>query len=137
MTIDERIAWAKKQRNVAYKKDSVQGIVYWDGYLDALKEVRNEEKASELDELRKKLAEAEDKIMALCVEQGDYDEMTTYILNHYAKVKVCEVFEEIAKIIQKYDKIAERDKSEYGELIVMDIGCAIGELKKKYTEGEG
>ena len=40
MTIDERIAWAKKQRNIAYKKDSVQGIVYWDGYLDALKAVQ-------------------------------------------------------------------------------------------------
>ena len=41
MTLDERIAWAKKQRNIAYKKDSVQGIVYWDGYLDALKAVKD------------------------------------------------------------------------------------------------
>ena len=47
-----------------------------------------------------------------------------------------EIFEEIGKILYKYDKIAERDKSEYGELTVMDIGCAIAELKKKYTEGE-
>ena len=44
------------------------------------------------------------------------------------------IFEEIAKIIQHHDELAERDKSEYGELIVMDIGCAIAELKKKYTE---
>ena len=49
MPIDERIAWAKKQRNVAYKKDSVQGIVYWDGYLDALKAVK-EEKENEQSE---------------------------------------------------------------------------------------
>ena len=47
-----------------------------------------------------------------------------------------EIFEEIGKILYKYDQIAERDKSEYGELIVGDIGCAIGELKKKYTESE-
>ena len=45
-----------------------------------------------------------------------------------------EIFAEIGKILYKYDQIAERDKSEYGELIVGDIGCAIGELKKKYTE---
>ena len=45
-----------------------------------------------------------------------------------------EIFEEIAKIIRLHDEIAKRDKSEYGELIVMDIGCALAELKKKYTE---
>lgn len=48
--------------------------------------------------------------------------------------KASEIFEEIAKIIQHHDELAERDKSEYGELIVMDIGCAIAELKKKYTK---
>ena len=48
--------------------------------------------------------------------------------------EVGEIFEEIGKILYKYDKIAERDKSEYGELIVGDIGYAISELKKKYTE---
>ena len=42
MTIDERIKEAKKKRNEAYRKDSVQGIVYWDGYLDALKAVKEE-----------------------------------------------------------------------------------------------
>ena len=45
-----------------------------------------------------------------------------------------EIFEEIAKIIQHHDELAQRDGSEYGELIVMDIGCAIAELKKKYME---
>lgn len=44
MTIEERIKYAKKQRNIAYKKDSVQGIVYWDGYLDALKSVKEDSK---------------------------------------------------------------------------------------------
>ena len=42
MTIDERIKIAKKKRNEAYKKDSVQGIVYLDGYLDALKAVKED-----------------------------------------------------------------------------------------------
>ena len=45
-----------------------------------------------------------------------------------------EIFEEIGKILYKYDKVAERDKSDYGELIVGDIGFAIAELKYKYTE---
>ena len=49
MTIEERIKEAKKKRNEAYKKDSVQGIVYWDGYLDALKAVK-EEKENEQSE---------------------------------------------------------------------------------------
>ena len=42
MTIEERIKEAKNKRNEAYKKDSVQGIVYWDGYLDALKAVKED-----------------------------------------------------------------------------------------------
>ncbi len=42
MSIDERIKYAKKRRNEAYKKDSVQGIVYWDGYIDALKAVKED-----------------------------------------------------------------------------------------------
>ena len=46
-----------------------------------------------------------------------------------------EIFAEIAKIVRHYDELAERDRSEYGELIVMDIGCALAELKTKYTEG--
>ena len=48
-----------------------------------------------------------------------------------------EIFEEIAKIIQHHDELTQRDGSEYGELIVMDIGCAIAELKKKYAEEKG
>ena len=125
MTIEERIKEAKKKRNEAYKKDSVQGIVYWDGYLDALKEAHNEEKTSEVDELRKKLAKAEDKIMALCVEKVDFDEMTTYILNHYAKVKACEIFEAL-------DKHTENLNFYTGNFEVYFKDYT--ELKKKYTE---
>ena len=47
MTIDERITWAKKQRAVAYKKDSVQGIVFWDGYIAALEAVKEESRGAE------------------------------------------------------------------------------------------
>lgn len=42
MTIEERIAWAKKQRNIAFNKNSVQGISYWDGYISALRELTKE-----------------------------------------------------------------------------------------------
>lgn len=41
-TLDKRIKQAKKKRIEAYRKDSVQGIVYWDGYLDALKAVKED-----------------------------------------------------------------------------------------------
>ena len=54
---------------------------------------------------------------------------------HKASEVAREIFKEIAKIIQHHDELTQRDGSEYGELIVMDIGCAIAELKKKYTEG--
>ena len=42
MTLDERIKEAQKKRNAAYKKDSIQGIVYWDGYIAALKAVKED-----------------------------------------------------------------------------------------------
>jgi spore germination protein YaaH len=45
-----------------------------------------------------------------------------------------EIFAEIGKILRKFDEMAERDRSEYGELIVGDITASIAELKKKYTE---
>ena len=47
-----------------------------------------------------KLAEAEEKIMALSVEQCSIDEMTVYILNHYAKTRIREVFEKIEQIFK-------------------------------------
>ena len=65
-------------------------------------------------------------------DRGQYDKGYADAKTEVAR----EIFEEIATILRHYDMLAERDKSEYGELIVMDIGCAIAELKKKYTEGE-
>ena len=81
------------------------------------------------------IVEAMDKSCGCCFSSAEAE----YIYNAgYRKASEVarEIFEEIAKIIQHHDELAERDKSEYGELIVMDIGCAIAELKKKYTEGE-
>jgi hypothetical protein len=46
MTIDERIAYAKQKRDEAFRAGSVQGIVYWDGYIAALKAVRDERSES-------------------------------------------------------------------------------------------
>ena len=58
------------------------------------------------------------------------------IENDYCKASDVaeEIFAEIGKILRRFDEIAERDKSEYGELIVGDITASIAELKKKYTE---
>lgn len=41
MTIDERIKYAEQKRDEAFSNDSVQSIVYWDGYIAALKAVRD------------------------------------------------------------------------------------------------
>ncbi len=43
MTIDERIKYAEQKRDEAFSNDSVQSIVYWDGYLAALKAVREDQ----------------------------------------------------------------------------------------------
>ena len=42
MTIDERIKYAEQKRDEAFSNDSVQGIVYWDGYIAALKAVKED-----------------------------------------------------------------------------------------------
>ena len=44
------------------------------------------------------------------------------------------IFEDIGKMLDYHGKLAERDGSEYGDLIVTDITCAIGALKQKYLE---
>lgn len=67
--------------------------------------------------------------------QKIHDSYTADCLEHYNKGKTDaarEIFEGIGKILYKYDKIAERDRSEYGELIVGDIASAIAEFKKNY-----
>lgn len=38
--IDERIKYAEQKRDEAFSNDSVQSIVYWDGYIAALKAVQ-------------------------------------------------------------------------------------------------
>ena len=42
MTIDERIEQAEQNRTEAFRNDSVQGVVFWDGYIAALKAVKEE-----------------------------------------------------------------------------------------------
>ena len=41
-TLEERIEYAEKQRDVAFSKNNVQGISYWDGYIAAIKELMKE-----------------------------------------------------------------------------------------------
>lgn len=42
MTIDERIKYAEQKRDESFSKDSVQSLVYWDGYIAALKAVKED-----------------------------------------------------------------------------------------------
>lgn len=42
MIIDERIKYAEQKRDEAFSNDSVQSIVYWDGYIAALKAVKED-----------------------------------------------------------------------------------------------
>ena len=89
----------------------------------------------------------EERHKNLCKKNGETDaycqgyEDAMYVAEHIdftadvvPRSEVVKIFEEIGKILYEYDKTAERDKSEYGELIVGDIGYAISELKNKYTE---
>ena len=81
----------------------------------------------------KELAEA---IQANCQAGLFEDEaymIAEFVINKLGYCKASEIFDDIAKILKHHNELVERDKSEYGELIIMDIGCAIGELKKKYS----
>ena len=42
------------------------------------------------------------------------------------------IFEEIAEILKKHDKRNGIIGNDYGDLLITDISCDIGELKKKY-----
>lgn len=42
MTIEERIEYAENKRNEAVSNGTIQDIVYWNGYLDALKAVKRD-----------------------------------------------------------------------------------------------
>jgi hypothetical protein len=43
MSIDERIKYAEQKRDEAFINDSVQSIIYWDGYIAALKAIKEAE----------------------------------------------------------------------------------------------
>lgn len=95
------------------------------------------ENREQIEEMTKDVFELGVKYIPYIV--GYEGDIAEYLINKgYRKASEVaeEIFAEIAKTIRHYDELAERDKSEYGELIVMDIGCALAELKKKYTEGE-
>ena len=42
MTIDERIEYAEGKRNDVVSNGTINDIVYWNGYLDALKAVKRD-----------------------------------------------------------------------------------------------
>ncbi len=42
MTIEERIKYAEQKRDEAFSNDSLQSLCYWDGYIAALKAVKDE-----------------------------------------------------------------------------------------------
>ena len=95
------------------------------------------DKADERCKLFKSTADVVPKSEVEKLEQ-DNEDLRNILTDTLNKYRNCEtevarkIFEEIGKILYKYDKVAERDKSEYGELIIGDIGFAITELKKKY-----
>ena len=83
-----------------------------------------------------------DNMMAFCVEQASFDQMTEYILDHYAKQKAREIFEEIEKARKKWDTVHNIDHYGYNGsafgYLEADVDHTIYELKKKYTEeGKG
>lgn len=131
--------YAQESAGYPYAKENVK---YFEGMCGIERkplELKKIHDSIEITDEMRKLADEMGKAISTAYEErylADERKLEA-VLKANGWCKVSEIFEEIAKIIQKYDKIAERDKSEYGELIVMDIGCAIGELEKKYTEGKG
>lgn len=47
MTIDERIKYAEQKRDEAFSNGSLQSLCYWDGYLAALKAVKEASRDAE------------------------------------------------------------------------------------------
>lgn len=43
MTIADRIKSAEASREEAFRNNSISGVSYWDGYIDALKAVEEDE----------------------------------------------------------------------------------------------
>lgn len=43
MTISDRIKSAEASREESFRNNSISGVSYWDGYIDALKAVEEDE----------------------------------------------------------------------------------------------
>jgi RecB family exonuclease len=82
---------------------------------------------SEVEELKKKLAETEVELMNVCLEKTNCDDMIQYILDFYFRRKVMDVFEEIEFEIRQLDF----DREETRAIAIEGI---IAKCKKKYTE---
>lgn len=90
---------------------------------------------SEVEALEEEIKRLQSVLNNYALRYGTVRDQRAVIDNAKADVAK-EIFEEIGKILRRFDEIAERDKSEYGELIVGDITANIAELKKKYMEGK-
>jgi RecB family exonuclease len=82
---------------------------------------------SEVEELKKKLAETEVELMNVCLEKTNCDDMIQYILDFYFRRKVMDVFEEIEFEIRQLDF----DREETRAIAIEGI---IAKCKKKHTE---
>lgn len=85
-------------------------------------------------------APTEDVVLRAEVEElkKENEDLRNVLANTINKYRNCEnevakqIFEEIAEIIKKIDRRNSLIGSDYGDLLITDIGCCIGELKKKY-----
>lgn len=68
MTIEERIKYAEQRRDEAFSNGSLQSIVYWDGYIAALKDVCDV--CEELTAKNESLEAAIESLKEECLEQG-------------------------------------------------------------------
>lgn len=76
MTIDERIKHAEQRRQESFGYDSLQGISYWDGYIAALKAIKEESR----DEIK-----SDQIIKAMgCCYTDDENCLTCPYINDYA-----------------------------------------------------
>ena len=72
-------------------------------------------------------------MMSFCVEQASFDQMSIYILDHYAKQKARDIFEEIEKLLKK-NELRNYEPCNVESYYSSDLEKDLAELKKKYTE---
>lgn len=78
-----------------------------------------------------------DEMMSFCVEQASFDQMTIYILEHYAKQKAREIFEDIEPLLYLHEhEHRPFASSNYIKYYGYSLKEGIAELKKKYGGGE-